>query len=251
MSSSSECERQSPECDKILDMHILLVGDTHFPFHCKKSFAGMFRSIRKLDTDFTHIVQVGDLYDLYNLSRYPRTHDLSKPAEEIELARECAAEMWGKFQALYPSAKCHQLIGNHDERLRKQVLAKLPELYEIVDMSHLWEFDGVKTQPSQSDELILKDIVFIHGHYGRPGQHMNHNMHNTALGHTHKGSCVFRRLKDKIIWEINAGTLADLSSVPLSYAMQRKFSNMMNGFAIIDNLGPRFIPLVGGKTWTK
>ena len=231
-------------------LNILIIGDTHFPYHCKKSFQGLFKAIKKMP-DFTHIVQIGDLYDLYNLSRYPRSLNIDKPIDEITKARVCAEQMWARLHKLYPKAKCHQLIGNHDERLKKQVMAKLPELYETIDMAHLWEFEGVSTQPSQAEELIIKDIVFIHGHYSRPGAHMNFNMQNTAFGHTHKGSCVFRKMKDSVIWEINAATMADLSSTPLSYTAQRKFSNMMNGFAVIDAFGPRFIPLVEGKTWMK
>jgi DNA repair exonuclease SbcCD nuclease subunit len=200
---------------------------------------------------FTHIVQIGDLYDFYNLSRYPRSLNIDKPAEEIHKARECAVEMWIKLQEIFPKAYCYQIIGNHDERLKKSVMSKLPELYDVVDMSHLWDFRNVKTQNSQREELIIKDIVFLHGHYSRPGTHMNHNMANTAFGHTHKGSCVFRKLKDKILWEINAATMADLTSIPLSYTAQRQFSNMMNGFSVVDEFGPRFIPLLEGKLWQK
>jgi predicted phosphodiesterase len=235
-------------------LNILVIGDTHFPYHCKSSFSAMYSILKKLP-DFTHIIQIGDLYDLYNLSRYPRSMDLDKPAEEIKKGRVCAEKMWRKLRKLYPEAKCYQLIGNHDDRLRKQVISKLPELYDLIDMAHLWKFDGVSSQSSQAEELIIKlgksEVIFIHGHYGKIGQHLNHNMSNTAYGHSHKGSCYFRRLKDAVIWEINAATMADLTSLPLSYTAQRKFSSYMNGFAIIDDLGPRFIPLVEGKTWSK
>jgi predicted phosphodiesterase len=229
---------------------IVVIGDTHFPYHSKKTLSAFYRILKKLD-GVKAVIQVGDLYDFYNLSRFPRNQNLDKPKEEIIKARKCGAEMWKKVQSLVPQAACYQLIGNHDERLKKAVMSKLPELYEVVDMSHLWEFDGVQTMRSQREELIIQDIVFLHGHYTHPGRHLTYNQQSTVLGHTHKGSCVFRRYRDEIMFELNAGCMADLDSVPLSYTMQKKHSTYMNGFAIIDELGPRFIPLMEGKTWNK
>lgn len=203
------------------------------------------------DLPVKHIIQIGDLYDLYCFSRYDKNPNFIKPVKEIEKARECAETFWNLWQEMHPKAKCWQVIGNHDQRLKKLIMSKMPELYDLIDMSHLWSFDGVRTQASQRDELIIDDIVFVHGHYSRPGQHLTHNMENTAYGHSHKGSCIFKKQKNRILWEINAGCLADLDSVPLGYTAQAKFSHYMNGFAIIDELGPRFIPLVNGKTWQK
>lgn len=234
-------------------MQILVIPDLHAPFHCKKSVKSMLRCVKQMEVkqNFTHVVQVGDALDLYCFSRYSKSVDLTTPKKEIEQGRKVLSELWEEVQTICPKAKCYQLLGNHDARLEKQILTKMPELAELVDISTFWDFPGVKTMPSQREELIIHNIVFIHGHYGRPGQHLNFNLMNTALGHTHKGSVVFRRIKGKILWELNGACLADLSSVPLSYTAQRKLSNMQNGFGVIDDYGPRFIPLSEGKLWNK
>jgi predicted phosphodiesterase len=232
-------------------MHVLVLGDTHFPFADKKVLAALFRQQTALEAanPFTHIVQVGDLYDFYSFSKYPATRDLMTPTEEIQKGRAEAEALWLKVQAISPSAKCFQLKGNHDERLKKRLMEKMPEVASIVNSEHLWEFLGVETLPDQRTELEIGSVVFIHGHYGRPGQHLAFNNANTVHGHTHKGSVTYKTVQGQILWELDAGCLADLSSPPMSYSSQRKYSLMQNGFGTIDKYGPRYIPLCGGKLW--
>jgi len=226
-------------------MSILVIGDCHFPFHCRKAFRAMFRAIA--GKEFSHIIQMGDLYDFYSFSRYPRSHNLIKPAEEIKLARDAAEEMWLRLQDLFPSAKCLQLLGNHDLRTQKLLFSKLPEFESILNIAELWKFDGVYTAECQREEIFIKDICFVHGHYTKPGDHLNYNQMNTVIGHSHRGYTLFHRIKDQILFELNAGCLADLDSKPLAYTSQKKLSKMQNGFGIIDELGPRFIPIIDGK----
>lgn len=219
------------------------------PYECRKSLRAMYKIASRLNElkPITNIVQLGDLYDLFALSKYPHTLNKETPKQEIIRGRQAAERMWQELQSLFPTAKCWQLKGNHCLRAQKRITEKLPELSEIVGIDHLWEFEGVKTMKSQRDELILKcsgkEIVFIHGHYCKQGQHLAHNLENTVFGHTHRAWVQYRKQKDKILWEMTTGCMADIKSHAMEYTAQKKFNSMINGFGLIDEYGARFIPL--------
>jgi len=232
-------------------MRILVIGDTHFPFACKKTLNFIYRSIESAAEPPTHILQVGDLFDFFSWSRFPKSANLFTPTEELKAGLKSARRFWEKINELAPDAKKYQLKGNHDERIIKRLFEKAPEFEDFLDLSEIWNFPGVKVQPSEREELVINDIVFIHGYRSKTGDHARFNLKNTVCGHLHRGGVVFIRHDTRIIWELNAGCAADLESQPMSYGKQRQFNNMTNGFGWIDDLGPRFIPLVGGKTWKK
>jgi UDP-2,3-diacylglucosamine pyrophosphatase LpxH len=194
---------------------------------------------------------MGDLYDFYSWSRFPKSVNLFSPTEELKAAISSAKKFWQKIREAAPKAKCYQLIGNHDERIYKRVIEKSPEFEDFINLEKLWDFEGVKVMPSEREELVLNDIIFIHGYRGKIGDHAKFNLKHTVCGHLHRGGVVFVRHGERIIFELNAGTVADLNSKPMSYSKQKQFGNMTNGFGFIDEYGPSFIPLVKGKTWQK
>jgi predicted MPP superfamily phosphohydrolase len=189
---------------------------------------------------------MGDLYDFYSFGRFPRSVSFITPRAELEQGREDAVEMWALLRSAAPKAKCFQLLGNHDERIRKQVRSKFPEAEAVLDhlrMDSLWEFDGVKTQKGQADELIIGDVVFQHGHLSRMGDHMRHNHMNTVVGHSHHGGVVTMRYRNKSLWELNVGAVPNMKATPLKYGLNNKLFKSVLGYGLIDEKGPRFIPL--------
>lgn len=187
---------------------------------------------------------MGDLYDFFSYTRFPRTHNLMTPQREVELGRRDAEAFWKAIHKAAPKAECFQLRGNHDDRPQKRVLEKAPELEHLVKngLSGLWTFDGVTTLGDSRSELIIDGIVFHHG-WRRHGEHMLHNMQNTVVGHLHTGGTVFRTFGKKVLWELNAGFIANPEAVPLQYTAQKVYRRETNGVGWIDDLGPRFISL--------
>lgn len=157
--------------------------------------------------------------------------------------RQMAEHMWAKIRKDCPHAECYQLKGNHDSRPLDRTLEKYPEIEALLDIQALWEFPGVTTQRSERDELIINDIVFMHGYRSKLGDHARHNQKNTVCGHSHRGGVWNGRLGDQVVWELNAGHISDPTSIPLSYSKQRKISNTVAGFGLIDRYGPRFVAL--------
>lgn len=219
---------------------ILAIGDLHLPWACQESLEKVYAFARKTQPDY--IIQMGDLLDMYSYGRFPRTHCLLTPKEEIAQGRKMAEEFWREIKSASPFSICHQLLGNHDERPAKKLFDKAPEFEPFFNFKSIFLFDEVITQPSAREELVIQDIVFMHGYRSKIGDHAKHNGMNTVCGHLHRGGTVFQRLGNKTIWELNAGFLADVSSIPLSYTQQRKFAQYQKGIGWVDNFGPRFIP---------
>jgi Icc-related predicted phosphoesterase len=219
---------------------IIAIGDLHFPFHDAARLRQVLDAVKSLHPDI--VVQMGDLYDMYSFAKFPRTHNLMTPKDEVLRGRAQAETFWETIRKSVPQAELYQIKGNHDSRPLARVADKFPEVEALLNIEALWQFPGVNTQVDEREELIINDIVFMHG-FRQHGHHARHNRKSTVCGHLHRGGVHYERLGDKIIWELNAGHVADVTSAPLSYTKQRKFSHWTAGYGVIDALGPRFVPL--------
>ena len=221
-------------------MRVLALGDTHFPFHHKKALDWAYRLADKFQP--THVVQLGDLFDQFAFSRYPKVLKLN-PEKELELARTAAEKMWSHFKGV-PS---FQLMGNHDDRVFKKALSVAPELAALVGQSlrTLYSFSGVRTIHDGREELILGGVAFQHGHRSRLGDHAKYNRCSTVVGHSHTGGCVYLRDAKRVFWELNVGFLGDVASPAFGYVAQKRFHTTTLGVGLVDDLGPRFVPYQG------
>lgn len=219
---------------------ILVIGDTHMPFMDRRKFSKLLALVPKLKPDV--IVQIGDLYDMFSQAKWSRSYNLKTPQQEMTEGRLMAEEFWKLLQKAAPKAVCHQILGNHDLRPMKRILEKAPELEALMDIKHLWKFEGVKTLYDARQELEIDGILFMHGFRSKLGDHAKFNQRATVCGHSHVGGVVFFPNRDRIIYEANAGFLGDVDEVPLQYTAQR-ITRWTHGFVLIDDLGPRFVPL--------
>lgn len=219
---------------------ILVIGDTHFPFVNKDCLQAIYEFNKKTQPDY--IVQVGDLYDLYAHSKFPRSQNIYKPEEEEIFARKGAEEMWAQLIKDNEKSKRFQLLGNHDVRPVKRVMESLPTLEHVVKEYYkkIMTFSGVTTIEDYRQELIIDGIVFHHGYRSQLGAHRDYTLRNFVCGHSHKGGVVYKRLRDEVIWELNAGFVGDADSKVLAYTAQ-KIHDQTLGWGFIDEYGPRFI----------
>lgn len=228
------------------DKKIMIVGDAHFPYVNKKVLRKIIEDIALLQPDV--VVQIGDLYDNYMYSRYSKDPDYSSPEQESAKGRAMAEAMWSTVRAKAPGAKCYQILGNHDSRLRKRVADKLPEIGHFLDkpFSDLYKFEGVKTLPSEADELIIDGVLFIHGYLSKIGDHCKRNLMPTVVGHSHVGGTIFHKMRKGVIWELNAGFCADEAALPLQYGPQRT-NKWTTGYGLIIKKNgqwcPSFVPV--------
>lgn len=91
---------------------IIVIGDLHFPWVKQAALNRIYEAIKIQKPKY--VVQIGDLYDQYNFSKYTKDNDILSANKELAKARKMAEDMWKKIQLLSPKSKCYQLKGNHD-----------------------------------------------------------------------------------------------------------------------------------------
>lgn len=225
----------------------LVLGDLHMPFHDRRRLKEVFNLVRVLRP--THIVQVGDLYDLYTFSRYAKSLNLVSPEEEIFAARRYGEEMWAGLNKLSPKSKKVLLKGNHDDRIVKQLYLRLPELAEDMVENYVhpkYQFAGVHTQKSSQQHFDLRlngeRIRFHHGFLSRLGDHMRKWLCTTVVGHSHRPGIIYDNINGRGIYEANAGYLGDKNSRVFRYG-ESEAKNWVRGVLHINEYGPQFINL--------
>lgn len=228
-----------------MQVEAIAIGDTHFPFTNKRSLRTILRAVAELKPRY--VIQLGDLYDQFCASKFPRSQCYIRPDIELSRGQKMATTFWETIRKSAPKAKLHQIIGNHDERAKKRILEVAPSLEPYLAIDQLYKFDGVETQPSERDGLILNGVLYMHGFRSKLGDHARHAHMPVICGHTHRGGTAFLRLGSKTIWELNCGFIGDTNSKPLQYSKQRLIATTTQGFGIVQRLGstltPTFVPL--------
>src|SRR5260370_1257515 len=171
----------------------------HQPWDNLECLERVYQRIKEIKPDV--VVQVGDLYDFFNLSNFARSLNVMTPGEEYRAGREGAEAFWGRVRESARKARKIQLRGNHEMRLVKRLHEKAAELEPFVDLNAPFRFDGVETQTAENREVILPDgTVLMHGFLAF-GQHVRNNLASTIRGHLHTGRVECFKLRDRIVWE--------------------------------------------------
>jgi hypothetical protein len=84
-------------------LRILVLGDIHFRWPHRKALEWSLRYARSYRPNL--VVQVGDLYDKYNWSRFPKSLSLCTPEEEETESRAMAEDYFGKLVQVTPGAE--------------------------------------------------------------------------------------------------------------------------------------------------
>lgn len=238
----TENASRAPSAPLVKSAHyksVLYIGDAHFPFVDQGMLCLIYEYVERFKPEV--IVQQGDLFDAFAQSKFPRSLNIYNPFEELKLARQMSASMWESLRKLAPKAELHQIMGNHDIRPLKRIIEKAPDCEPFMDLKPHYTFDGVKTHHDYREVLKINDTNIHHGWLSQLGAHRDYFHGNAAVAHTHRGGVVFKRIGDRILWELNSGFIADAHSKVLGYTPSR-ISHSTVGFGTEDALGPRFVP---------
>ncbi len=223
-------------------MRILVIPDLHTPFHCPH---GLRKIISYAKTNKpTHIVQIGDAYDLFAFSRFAKSLNSSGMTGEQELiaGKRILKNMWSELNNICPAAKCYQLLGNHDSRIIKRLEESNPELVGVLNLSTIWKFKKVKTIYDTRQELVLGKIIFIHGYRSKLGDHTRYAHSSVVHGHCHRPGITYIPINNRVMFEMDVGHCINVDSVAASY-MPQKITNWTKSFGWIDEDGPRVVLL--------
>lgn len=217
---------------------VLAIPDLHAPYTNLKALTLLYKHIELIKP--THIVCLGDQLDLYAFSKFPRSHNVMTPKQELEQGIGLLREMWEIIQRISPQSINYQLLGNHMERLPKRILDRLPEAESLFRVEDLVKFNGVHT--IIDDRLVIDDVLYLHGFLTKPYAHMRYFLKSCVFGHTHNAWLLYEKIHEKQLFEFTSGYLADDSQIPLKYTAA-KINKWSTGFGLIDEGVPCFIPL--------
>jgi predicted phosphodiesterase len=216
------------------------ISDIHWPFSNEKVIKRFYEYVGDEKPDV--VVINGDAWDMYSHSKFPRSHNVFTPRDEMKISREKNEQFWKEIKKIHPSANCFQMLGNHDIRPMKRILEEYPEAEDWVKekMKQLFSYDGVKTFFDVREELIIGNTAILHGYRTKLGDHRDFMLMNSINGHSHVGGVVFRQIKGVTLWELNSGFSGDPTAKGLTYTPQ-KITNWTPGFGGVNKYGPQFI----------
>lgn len=163
---------------------MLIVPDCHAPYHDKRAWALVMDIAHEFKPDT--LVHLGDLADFYSVSSHSK--DPSRAIslkDEIEIVRELRGEM----DALGAQRKVY-IEGNHEDRLRRYLADRAPELFGMVSTDDLLELteNGWEFIPYRQSAKVGK-VYFTHdtGHGGKyaTARALETFQHSVCIGHHH------------------------------------------------------------------
>ncbi len=108
----------------------VIFNDVHVPEHDRKAFNLLLAVIRKVEPDI--VTCLGDMLDCYTISRFEKD-----PARKFRLSHEIAQArtMLEEVVQASPTSKFIFHGGNHEDRLRKYVWRRCPDLECLPELS--------------------------------------------------------------------------------------------------------------------
>lgn len=222
---------------------VVAIPDLHFPFVEFNKLYKVYDIIE--DERPTHVVQVGDAWDMYSQRRFAGSLDVMTPKEELQEAQECYFNFWKTIRKVAPSAKLYQLSGNHHDRIIKKAMDKAPDLLPWIDVES--KFQCVKDFKvnvimDSRYELDINGVLYIHGWLSNSFAHARYFNRPVVHGHLHSAGIHMENMKDGRLWSLNCGYLADPHQVPLVYRAT-KTEKWVHAIGMVDTYGPRLICL--------
>jgi len=106
----------------------VILADLHLPYHEVRALTMAFGwATKELYTDF--VVYNGDFFDFHGFSKFERDPEARKFSDDIKVANA----LLDATEKAFPSAQIILKLGNHDNRLRRYLRTKAPELFDLQD----------------------------------------------------------------------------------------------------------------------
>lgn len=163
---------------------LLIVPDTHCPYEDKRAWKLLLKAARKFKPHT--IVHQGDLADMYTVSSHSK--DPAR-ATQLKTERDAVRKLRGQLDRLGAKRKIF-IEGNHEDRLRRYLEEKAPELFDLFDTDSLfqlrengWEFTPYKDH-AKVGKLFLTHDTGNSGKY-TTARALDAFQHSVAIGHHH------------------------------------------------------------------
>jgi len=140
---------------------VLVLSDIHIPYHTASALEIAIAEGKRRNADC--ILLNGDTLDFHQASDFVRDPE----ARDLKGERKLGIQFLAYLRQEFPDARIIYKEGNHDERLRRFILQKAPEIYdtEILGLPALLHFDryGVE-HVGDKRAIVMAGLNVLHGH---------------------------------------------------------------------------------------
>lgn len=192
----------------------IILSDIHIPHHDSEALAIAIEYTKNKKAD--HIVLAGDIMDCYQISSYTKDPGrIETFQDELEQTRSFVKLLRKEF----PKAKIDYLSGNHEHRLERQILDKIPQLalVDCIEIPALLKLDELDIKYYDTNQHIcLGELEVIHGNMVRSGSgasakaHHNKTGGSVLHGHVHRLGTYYKTNRWGVHVAIENGHLASL-----------------------------------------
>ena len=226
---------------------ILVVSDTHFPYHHKDTFPFLIKLNKNYNPDC--VVHIGDEMDWHSVNvSHVINPDLPAPADELLAGRSLCSQLEKIFPSMY------LLESNHGSMILRRAMAKgmskffIKDYNEILDVSHRWKW---------VEKLILETdkgrVLFAHQFSKNILKAVKENSMSCVQGHFHCSSEVLYSCNNfHLNFGMSVGCLVDKKSLAMAY-MKVNLAKPILSCGVITNGIPYIVPMVLKKdgSWDK
>jgi predicted phosphodiesterase len=168
---------------------LVVIPDIHFPYEDKRAVKTLLQFCK--DVKPTRAVQLGDAYDCYNLTTFPKRYGVGGPM----LAEANAGKAFWE-ELIASCGQVDYLPGNHEERIQKRLEELVPSLigHPALELSNLLLLPKkVRVHPYHT-RLRVGNMIITHGDNlkGTKAMHAAANVlkhygnQHTVFGHLHR-----------------------------------------------------------------
>jgi hypothetical protein len=196
----------------------------------------------------------GDMIDAAQISKFDKElHDVEGFEQDVMGVRA----MFGKHRQMFPDAKFHYLLGNHEERLERYLRQNAQALRWLSDLTYYKLFDAerfkITIYPYRERVEIIPGVLEVtHGDKvaqksGYTAQRMMEAGISGVSGHVHRLGQVFKTDRRGTVTWLEGGCLCRLDP---EYAIS---PNWQQGIVVayIDRPNKRFhldlVPVINGR----
>jgi len=226
---------------------ILVVSDTHFPYHHPDTFPFLIKLNKAYKPDC--VVHIGDEMDWHSVNvSHVINPDLPAPADELLSGQSLCGQLEKIFSSMY------LLESNHGSMILRRAMAKgmskffIKDYNEILDVSSKWKW---------VERLILETpkgkVIFAHQFCKDIAKAVQQTATSCVQGHFHTVSEIKYVGNDyHLNFGMSVGCLVDKKSLAMAY-MKVNLAKPILSCGVITNGIPYIVPMVLNKdgSWDK
>jgi len=174
------------------------INDPHIPFQDQRTLHEVELFLKDLQPELLLII--GDVGDFYQISKFDK-NPLRKQTMYQDLSK--VKSFHRRIRSILPNTRIIEEEGNHEDRWRKFLWTKVPELadFEELRLDKLYGLDECEIEHIPYSEGLLVNGVFLasHGdmiraHSGYTAKGMSDKHGGCGIhGHTHRGGSYYKR----------------------------------------------------------